>query len=110
LASAGIRGENQLRLISFTADILDEDNGSILDSFKPQELSNTAWGISTLLSKRENIDATLRQEEEDIAEDSAAVRIFRWIAKAIRVRADEFKVRILIVMIYHRETIDSSIT
>lgn len=36
LASAGIRGKNQLRLISFTADTLDEDDGSIIDSFKPQ--------------------------------------------------------------------------
>eukprot|EP00557_Chaetoceros_sp_GSL56_P007928 CAMPEP_0176489526 /NCGR_PEP_ID=MMETSP0200_2-20121128/7338_1 /TAXON_ID=947934 /ORGANISM="Chaetoceros sp., Strain GSL56" /LENGTH=1134 /DNA_ID=CAMNT_0017886679 /DNA_START=321 /DNA_END=3722 /DNA_ORIENTATION=+ len=85
-ASAGLRGDGQVKLIEGVADILDHDNGAIVQDFKPQELSNTAWGVATLLAKRgsEQVPSYKR-------ENQAALRILRWVAKSIEERVEEFK-------------------
>ena len=40
-ASAGVRCEGQKQLIQCVAETLDENDGEIVQDFKPQELSNT---------------------------------------------------------------------
>jgi hypothetical protein len=85
-ASAGLRGEGQIRLVDGVADILDHNDGAIVQDFKPQELSNTAWGVATLLGKRDSAPLPIYKTE-----DEAALRILRWVAKALVERADDFK-------------------
>jgi len=100
LASAGIRGKGQVRLIRFAADTLDADHGNIVGRFKAQELSNTAWGIATLLSKRTStasgVDRSIGgtpsdSSQLDYLEDDAALRALRWVATALQERVHEFK-------------------
>jgi hypothetical protein len=55
------------------------------DAFKPQELSNTAWGVATLLSKKKKDHPTTETEER------AALTILRHVAHAVSERAGEFK-------------------
>ena len=85
-ASAGLRGEGQIRLVDGVADILDHNDGAIVQDFKPQELSNTAWGVATLLGKRDSAPLPIYKTE-----DEAALRILRWVAKALVERVDDFK-------------------
>lgn len=85
-ASAGLRGEGQIKLIDGVADTLDHNDGAIVQDFKPQELSNTAWGLATLLGKRDSADLPMYKTE-----DKAALRILRWVGKALLERADDFK-------------------
>jgi len=46
------------------------DNKDCLELFKPQKLSNTAWGVATLLSKKREADLlnsnNFKMEDEDI--------------------------------------------
>jgi len=85
-ASAGLRGQGQINLIAGVADTLDHNNGAIVQDFKPQELSNTAWGVATLMGKRGS-EPSLNDE----VEDDAALRILRWVATSLEERVDEFK-------------------
>jgi hypothetical protein len=85
-ASAGLRGEGQVKLIDGVAEILDYDNGAIVKDFKPQELSNTAWGVATLLAKRGS-----EQLPSNKKEDQAVLRILRWVAKSMEERVEDFK-------------------
>jgi len=85
-ASAGLRGEGQIRLVDGVAGILDHNDGAIVQDFKPQELSNTAWGVATLLGKRDSAALPIYKTE-----DEAALRILRWVAKALVERVDDFK-------------------
>jgi hypothetical protein len=73
-------------LVDGVADILDHNDGAIVQDFKPQELSNTAWGVATLLGKRDSAPLPIYKTE-----DEAALRILRWVAKALVERADDFK-------------------
>ena len=73
-------------MISGVADVLDYNDGAIVKEFKPQELSNTAWGTATLLSKRKSDPSANNQIEDD-----AALRILRWVAKSLEERVDDFK-------------------
>jgi hypothetical protein len=95
-ASSGLRGSGQIRLVQYIADIMDENNGEIVSLYKPQELSNTAWGIATLISKRSNLSnnsngSTSDLDNETQVEDDAALRTLRWVAKSLQERADDFK-------------------
>ncbi len=85
-ASAGLRGQGHINLIAAVADVLDYNNGVIVNDFKPQELSNTAWGTATLLAKRKTDPSS-----QDKIEDDAALRILRWVAKSLNERVDDFK-------------------
>jgi hypothetical protein len=85
-ASAGLRGEGLVKLIEQVAEILDHDNGAIVQDFKPQELSNTAWGVATLLAKRGSEELPSNNKE-----DQAALRILRWVAKSMEERVEDFK-------------------
>lgn len=85
-ASVGLRCDGQVKLIEGVADILDHENGAIVEDFKPQELSNTAWGVATLIAKRGS-----EQSPSYKAEDQAALRILRWVAKSLKERVDDFK-------------------
>ena len=66
-ATAQIYNPAQQELLVFCADLLDKQP-ELRKEFKPQELSNTAWGVATLLSNKK----TTTFEEED-----AAVRLLR---------------------------------
>lgn len=66
---------------------MDRNDGVFVKEFKPQELSNTAWGTATLLSKR----AIGKTSTRDDVENDAAVRIYRWVANELMERADQFK-------------------
>ena len=114
-ASSGIRTKGQVQLVRYIADTFtDSQTGADhneknkrnqhhqsklgYNQYKPQELSNTAWGIATLLSKRRNIslqqhsqNAQQIDKKEDSTEDEAAVVIFRKIAAQLSERVDEFK-------------------
>jgi hypothetical protein len=68
---------------------MDADNGEFLSTFKPQELSNTAWAIATLYSKRDE-DEDMDEELHDVENDVAS-RVLRKIAQALKERVDEFK-------------------
>lgn len=66
---------------------MNQNNGEIVYEFKPQELSNTAWGVGTLIARREsNIS-----EEEKMVEDQSALEILRWVAKSLIERIEDFK-------------------
>jgi hypothetical protein len=85
-ATAGIRGEQQIELVKFAADALDEGEGLFFgNAFKPQELANTGWALATLHSKRSEGTST------EAVEDDGIVRILRWIAKDIMQRVESFK-------------------
>lgn len=85
-ASSSIRSEGQIKLVQTVADKMDENDGALVKHFKPQELSNTAWGCATLLAKRGSEDTKLNQ-----AEDEAIVRIMRWVARSLEERVEMFK-------------------
>lgn len=53
--------------------------------FLAQELSNTAWALATLHSKRKANTAT------EAIEDDGIVRLLRWVAKFLLKRVDTFK-------------------
>jgi hypothetical protein len=57
LARMGARGPNQIRFQQYAASLLD--NESFLQTFKTQELANTAWGAVTLLMKRSDVQQQL---------------------------------------------------
>lgn len=85
-ATAGIRGEQQIELIKFAADALDEGEGLFFgNEFKPQELANSGWALATLHSKRSDGTPT------EAVEDDGIVRILRWVAKDIMQRVGSFK-------------------
>ena len=65
---------------------MEFNNGAIISEFKPQELSNTAWGVATLLGKRSSESAS----NNDI-EDDAALKILRRVSLALQERVDDFK-------------------
>jgi len=90
-ATAGLRGPGQIKLTKCLANALDSDSGKFVKEFKPQELSNTAWGLATSLSIREHDDSKVELEKEYDAENESAVRVFRWVAKSLQERADDFK-------------------
>ena len=82
-ATAQVFGPGQVRLLQFVANTLDTRPG-FREAFKPQEISNTAWGVATILSKKDSASVTPEEEE-------AAVRILRHVAVVVTERADEFK-------------------
>ena len=82
-ATAQVFGPGQVQLLQFVANTLDTRPG-FREAFKPQEISNTAWGVATLLSKKDSASVTPEEEE-------AAVRILRHVAVVVTERADEFK-------------------
>ena len=85
-ATAGIRGEQQIELVKFAADALDDGGGLFFgNAFKPQELANTGWALATLHSKRSEGTST------EAVEDDGIVRILRWVAKDIMQRVESFK-------------------
>eukprot|EP00986_Skeletonema_menzelii_P013287 scaffold7617_cov240-Skeletonema_menzelii.AAC.2 len=85
-ATAGIRGEQQIELVKFAANALDEGEGLFFgNEFKPQELANTGWALATLHSKRGEGTST------EAIEDDGIVRILRWIAKDIMKRVQSYK-------------------
>eukprot|EP00985_Skeletonema_marinoi_P001291 scaffold517_cov140-Skeletonema_marinoi.AAC.4 len=85
-ATAGIRGEQQIELVKFAANALDEGEGLFFgNEFKPQELANTGWALATLHSKRGEGTST------ETVEDDGIVRILRWVAKDIMQRVDSYK-------------------
>ena len=85
-ATAGIRGEQQIELVKFAANALDEGQGLFFgNAFKPQELANTGWALATLHSKRGEGTST------EAVEDDGIVRILRWIAKDIMQRVESYK-------------------
>jgi hypothetical protein len=83
------------------ADVLDYKGGAIVNQFKPQELSNSAWGTATLLGKRNGPSQSHNHngdhsssdddDEDHEVEDDAAQRILRWVAQALVERVDDFK-------------------
>jgi len=90
-ATAGLRGPGQIKLAKCLANALDNDSGKFVREFKPQELSNTAWGLATSLSMRGNENSQDRLEENYDEENESAARVFRWVAKSLQERADDFK-------------------
>ena len=56
-----------------------------LRQFLAQELSNTAWALATLHSKRGSNTPT------EAVEDDGIVRILRWAAKFLIQRVDSYK-------------------
>ena len=56
-----------------------------LRQFLAQELSNTAWALATLHSKRGANTST------EAVEDDGIVRILRWAAKFLIQRVDSYK-------------------
>jgi len=90
-ATAGLRGPGQIKLTKCLANALENDSGKYVKDFNPQELSNTAWGLAKSLSIREHGRSQDCPEEENEEENDAAVRVFRWVAKSLQDRADDFK-------------------
>jgi len=86
-ASAGVRCQGQVNLIQCVAETLDRNDGEIVKEFKPQELSNTAWGVATLISKR----GSETEDDDNTVEDQSALRILRWVAKSLNGRVNDFK-------------------
>lgn len=83
---AQIFGKGEEELLRFVADALDERHGFVND-FKPQEISNTAWGVATILAnKRNNNEGVPRKEQDEVV-----LRILRHVARSIAARADDFK-------------------
>lgn len=89
-ATASYTGESQRKVVDLVARYLERDP-SWISTFKPQEVSNTAWGIANLLSSRreagEANSGSIEQEKEDLA----VVTILRSIAQTLMERCDEFK-------------------
>jgi hypothetical protein len=98
-AKADIQTESQTKFIAKLADILDEDP-DYARKFKPQEISNTAWGLATMISQKR---AAQRQEEPvdhchgraaaaaKEEEDGMVLRILRHVAREITRRTRDFK-------------------
>lgn len=89
-ASAGLRGSGQIELLKYIADTFDGDNGRFVRQFKAQELSNTAWGIATIISKRGYV-SDQRINEDFKLEDESSLRILRWVGESLEERIEEFK-------------------
>lgn len=89
-ATASYTGDSQRKLVELVARCMERDPKWI-STFKPQEVSNTAWGIASLLRlRRETGEAnsgSLEQEKEDLI----VVSILRSIAQTLMQRCDEFK-------------------
>jgi len=99
-ASAGLRGQSQIEFVNYFANSISGEKSSnyeqeFVKAFKPQELSNTAWGVATLLSKRNNSsnDQDLNDQSLDLykKENEGAVTLFRWVAKSLQERIEFFK-------------------
>lgn len=94
-ATAQIYSEN---LLSFVAELL-ETQDSFIHDFKTQELSNTVWGVATLLSNKMNNHREGEEEDDDDSapsntskDEAAALSILRVFAKqALIDRAGEFR-------------------
>ncbi|KAG7348153.1 FAST kinase-like protein, subdomain 1 [Nitzschia inconspicua] len=56
LAKAELKSGHEEKLLPFLLNLMDNELG-FLERFKPQELSNVAWGVATIISKRQE-DAT----------------------------------------------------
>ncbi|KAL7555974.1 hypothetical protein ACA910_003238 [Epithemia clementina (nom. ined.)] len=95
-ATAGIYC-NHDKLLEFVATSLEEDRDFVA-RFKPQEISNTLWGVATLLSKKQG---ALTDSEQ-----SAALRIERVLAKAVVERSlADFKTQEVTNMIWSLATL-----
>ena len=80
LAKAGVTSGHEEVLLPFVADLMDNEPG-FLESFKPQELSNSAWAAASILSKRP-------QEAKGPASD-AALTILRHACRELMRRKGE---------------------
>jgi hypothetical protein len=80
LAKAGITSGQEEVLLPFVADLMDNERG-FLESFKPQELSNSVWAAASILSRRP-------QEAKGHASD-AALTIVRHVCKELMRRNGE---------------------
>lgn len=91
-ATSQIVGAQQQRLFEIIASVMEERPGFV-QTFKSQELSNTAWGLATLISFKRGSRAEKEggYDEEDDAEDAVVVRILRKVVQELTVRPNEFK-------------------
>ena len=56
-----------------------------------QELSNTAWALATLHSRRDRVAVTAAAAREAEKEDDGIVRVLRWVARDMMARPASFK-------------------
>jgi len=83
-------------LLSFVAELL-ADNPSFADQFKTQELSNTVWGVATMLSnacsRRGGDDDIDGDDSESVSpqDEVAALTILRVMSQSLIRRAHEFR-------------------
>ena len=93
-ATAGITSNRQREFVCYVASHFEDPD--FVSQFKPQELSNTAWGCVTLLSKRPNGDNTVMEANDGSTvsfaeEEDAVLRILRIVASALEERVEDFK-------------------
>ncbi|KAL3916532.1 MAG: hypothetical protein SGILL_005134 [Bacillariaceae sp.] len=72
LAKTGILSGHEEELFPFVRDLMDNEAG-FLESFRPQELSNSIWAAATILSNRD--------EAPEGAASEAALDIVRHVAR-----------------------------
>ena len=93
-ATAGITSNRQREFVCYVASHFEDPD--FVSQFKPQELSNTAWGCVTLISKRSNGDNTNTEANDGSTvsfaeEEDAVLRILRIVASALEQRVEDFK-------------------
>lgn len=96
-STAGLRPEVYFSLLEYTARKFGEkskivnENSSYMEQFKPQELSNTVWGITNQLLKRDFSGGTCIDAEMKDLENRSMLTIFRRVASIILSRPNDFK-------------------
>lgn len=80
-AVSEVFGDGQVQLVEFVASAMEEQEG-FREMFKPQELSNTAYAVAKLLSKKKDLEE---------GEEKAAIVILRNVAMEVTKRAGDFK-------------------
>jgi hypothetical protein len=80
LATSGIVNGPEDDLLPFVAELMSTHPPAVfLDQFKPQELSNTAWGVATILSNKSKLTLTAPSTQ-------AALVILRHVAQQVTQR------------------------
>ena len=89
------------KLLSFVASLIRE-HPTFVERFKPQELSNTAWGVATMLSANYMI-VTKADEPNDVT--AAALDILRSLVLSASERPDDFKTQELANLLWAMATL-----